>query len=133
MIIYCHTVQCGGKRVKTFSLQTSQITSITCTSPWQANRWGDLVPFQKKAPFNSNLELFCTLKPKQNGDTVIRTHKCLYCKCLSKKRNQNLLVSLEMRLILNGLHQIPQDWMHETCFTHKEIGLVWWKFLECRK
>lgn len=50
---------------------------------------------------------------------------------------QKKLVSftVEMRLILNGLHQIPQDWMHETCFTntYKESGLVWWKFAECRK
>jgi len=35
-----------------------------------------------------------------------------------------------MRLILNGLHQIPQDWMHENYFTHTDTQGKWVSVVE---
>jgi hypothetical protein len=58
------------------------------------------------------------------------TNVCIVSAYLKKKIAR---FTVKNRLILNGLHQIPQDLMHETCFEHKERGLVWWKFPECRK
>jgi hypothetical protein len=52
---------------------------------------------------------------------------------LISKNSKLASLTVEMGLILNGLHQISQDWKHETCFTHKESGLESWKLLEGHK